>query len=150
MKAKRALTALGILFTAAMLLAFPHRRRRGRQGLALCAEVVVPTLFPFMALSGFWHYPAWGIFCLAAAAHNPLLLRLPDQAAGAVLMGLIGGLSGRRQDHCRTLAPGSSRQKRLNGCSAAQLMRGRAFWYRQWGAPCSAALRWAGYCCWDR
>jgi sporulation integral membrane protein YlbJ len=93
MKAKRALTALGILFTAAMLLAFPAPAAQGaRQGLALCAEVVVPTLFPFMALSGFLALSGVGdILAWPLLPITRYLLRLPDQAAGAVLMGLIGG-----------------------------------------------------------
>lgn len=90
---KRAFVAFGIVFMAAMLLIFPAPAAFGaRQGLILCAEVVIPTLFPFMALSGFLALSGVGdILAWPLLPLSRYVLRLPDRAAGAVLMGFVGG-----------------------------------------------------------
>lgn len=63
-----------------------------RQGLALCANVVIPSLFPFMALSGF--VATSRVSLVLGRVLRPVtkyVLRLPDTAAAPLLMGFIGG-----------------------------------------------------------
>lgn len=90
---KRLGTALAIFFFAALLLCFPMAAAEGaRQGLLLCANVVIPTLFPFMALSGFLALSGVGdILAWPLLPVTRYLLRLPDEAAGAILMSFVGG-----------------------------------------------------------
>ena len=78
---------------AGVLLAFPQAAQTGvRRGLAVCAEMLIPSLFPFLVLSGFIIRSgmAGGIGqCL-----SPLMRRvfgLSGSAAAAMIISLIGG-----------------------------------------------------------
>lgn len=62
-----------------------------RTGLRLCAEVVIPSLFPFMVLSGFLATSRVSAVLARLLRPLTLLLRLPQNAAPPLLMGLIGG-----------------------------------------------------------
>ena len=78
----------GVAAGAAVLLR-PQAAAAGvKNGLALCAGVVIPSLFPFLAVSS---------FCARTGTPKMLgtltrvLFRLPPCAAPAVLFGLLGG-----------------------------------------------------------
>ncbi len=63
-----------------------------RGGLTLCGQVVIPSLFPFLALSSFLVQS--GLAQRAGHLLEPitkLLFRLPGAAGSAILMSLIGG-----------------------------------------------------------
>lgn len=84
---------LGACVMAAALLLVPQTAADGvRSGLSLCAQVVIPSLFPFLALSAFLVRAGLaqklGKLC---APLTRLLFRLPGCAAGAVAMSLVGG-----------------------------------------------------------
>ncbi len=74
------------LLTAALLLLRSEVAGEGvREGIALSAETVIPSLFPFMVLCG---------MLSGGGLRIPFLTRilgLPEEAAGAVLLGLTGG-----------------------------------------------------------
>ncbi|MDR3643551.1 MAG: sporulation protein [Clostridia bacterium] len=81
------------LAVAALLLLAPSQSLAGaRSGLELCAEVVIPSLFPFMCLSGF--IIRSGLAHKAGRLFEPamrLIFRLPGCTAIALGLGLIGG-----------------------------------------------------------
>ena len=78
----------GVAAGAAVLLR-PQAAVDGvKNGLALCAGVVIPSLFPFLAVSSFCARagtPKW------LGTLTRVLFRLPPCAAPAVLFGLLGG-----------------------------------------------------------
>jgi sporulation integral membrane protein YlbJ len=82
-----------ILLLAAGLLTMAGAVAEGvREGLTLCVNVIVPSLFPFMILSGYVALSGLGPW--VALPLRPLtrkLLRLPDEAGSVYLMSLIGG-----------------------------------------------------------
>lgn len=78
---------------AALLLLMPEKAAEGvRKGLDICASSVIPSLFPFMALSSFLinsRLCLWrGKF---ADTVGKKLLSIPGSALSAVFMSLIGG-----------------------------------------------------------
>lgn len=62
-----------------------------RRGLSLCSCAVIPSLFPFMALSVFICKSAAADFFATALRPLTRLLRLPESAAGILLAAAIGG-----------------------------------------------------------
>jgi len=51
---KSFLLAIAIIFALSLLFIFPKEVQKGiGDGLHLCGEVIIPSLFPFMALAGF-------------------------------------------------------------------------------------------------
>ena len=81
-----------VLAVLGLLLSMPLEASEGaRSGLALCAGVVVPSLLPFLILSGL--AAALGLPELLSRAGAPLLARLgiPPEAAAPLLLGLTGG-----------------------------------------------------------
>lgn len=89
----RILPLAAALAAAAALLALPQAASAGAaQGVRSCLELLVPTLFPFMVLSGY-------LSCSGAARllGRPLdrvtraLFRLPGSAAPVFLLSLVGG-----------------------------------------------------------
>ncbi|MEG0546964.1 MAG: hypothetical protein RR552_07260 [Oscillospiraceae bacterium] len=63
-----------------------------RQSISLCAEIVIPSLFPFMIISSF--IIKSGISELLGKLFNPLTrfaFRLPGESAGAIIMSFVGG-----------------------------------------------------------
>ena len=112
------LTALCIL-AAVLLLAGAKNISSGmRQGLALCANVVIPSLFPFMALSGF--VATSRVSLVLNRLLRPItkyVLRLPDHAASPLLMGFIGGYP----VGARTLGS-LVREKRLSTRTAGRML----------------------------
>lgn len=87
------LIALGALAFAGGILLAPQTAADGvRDGLTLCGQVVIPSLFPFLALSSF--VVQSGLSVRAGRLLRPLtegLFRLPGTAGGAIFMSLIGG-----------------------------------------------------------
>jgi len=90
---RSALVALGLLLAAAALVAYPTEALAGaREGLELCANVIVPSLFPFFVVStlildlGF----AGAVGRVLAPLMRPLF-RLSGVCASALVLGLVGG-----------------------------------------------------------
>lgn len=80
--------------TAALgLIAFPQEVSRAvRDGLSLCADVLLPTLFPFLILSGFLIKS--GLTAPLGRLLEPVmqpLFHLPGICSSALLLGLVGG-----------------------------------------------------------
>lgn len=95
MTSRAATTALALLClgTAALLLLAPEPSLSGaRSGLELCANVVIPSLFPFMCLSGF--IIRSGLAQKAGRLFEPvmkLLFKMPGCTAIVLGLGIIGG-----------------------------------------------------------
>ena len=90
---KTAVTGGVLLMVAAGLLGLPEASATGmRRGLSLCAERLIPSLFPFLALSG---TVARTGLCDKLGAHLHGLTRrlfgLPDVCAAGILLGFVGG-----------------------------------------------------------
>lgn len=87
------LAAAGAVLTAAALLCFPNQVKDSiRASIAYCAAVLTPSLFPFMALTGFVVRSSAGD--ALGALLGPLArwgFRLPSCCAAPVLMGFCGG-----------------------------------------------------------
>ena len=90
---KTAVTLLMLAAAAAALLCLPEASATEmRRGLSICAERLVPTLFPFLAVSG---TVARSGLCERIGAHLHGLTRrlfgLPDICAAGFLIGFVGG-----------------------------------------------------------
>lgn len=87
-----AAAALSIIF-GLMLLIWPQAALSGaRNGLTLCAEIVIPSLFPFLCLTSF--VVESGLAQKAGRVFGPLMrfvFRLPGSAAAAVFLGALCG-----------------------------------------------------------
>lgn len=62
-----------------------------RRGLSLCSGAVIPSLFPFMALSIFICKSAAADFLSSALRPVTKLLKIPERAGGILLAAAIGG-----------------------------------------------------------
>ncbi len=85
--------ALGSAFLVIALLAFGNEIKAGIiDGLNLCGQVVIPSLFPFMVLAGFADKSG-----AARALAKPFekatawLFKIPKEATASFLLSLIGG-----------------------------------------------------------
>ena len=84
-------TAVGLLCAAAALMACPAQAMEGaRSGLALCGEVIVPSLFPFFILASLVVELGLAGQLGRAPVMGPLF-GLNGACASAVALGLIGG-----------------------------------------------------------
>ena len=76
-----------------ILFSEPALCARGvREALAICGNTVLPSLFPFMVVSGFLVHS--GLSAALGRAVSPVtarLFRLPGVSAGVILMSLVGG-----------------------------------------------------------
>lgn len=90
---KKLIPPLALAASFALLLALPELAAGGvKDGLALSARVILPSLFPFLVCSNLFVLLGLGdraARMLAAPASR--LLHLPPQAAAAFLLGLVGG-----------------------------------------------------------
>lgn len=90
---KRWLMLIGGVATAVLLLAFPQAVQTGvHRGLAICGTILIPSLFPFLVLSGFWIRS--GLAGGVGQRLTPLMRRLfgfSGSAAAAMVIALIGG-----------------------------------------------------------
>ncbi len=92
-KGVRFLVALGAAFLTASLLAFGDNIKAGIiDGLDLCGQVIIPSLFPFMVLSGFIG-KSGAVRVLAKPFEKGFarLFKIPTRAAGCFLLSIIGG-----------------------------------------------------------
>ncbi len=82
-----------VLILAASLLLLPHAALQGmREGLELCAVTLIPSLFPFMAISCFVATSSVGQFLSKLfSVLTRRWLRLPPCMGAVVLMSWIGG-----------------------------------------------------------
>lgn len=89
----RSLTTLVLLSALAGMLRWPQAAAdAAREGLALCAGVVVPALFPFFVLASL--AVSLGMAQLLGAALAPALgplFRVSRAGVGALALGLVGG-----------------------------------------------------------
>lgn len=108
----------GLLLGLALLLfAFPGESAQGaRQGVSLCAELIIPSLFPFFVLSSL--LIATGLAELCARPLGRLLSPLFG-TSGAGLSALVLGLVGGYPVGARTLAQLAERK----ACSPKELRR---------------------------
>jgi len=76
-----------------LLFAYPKEIQKGiGDGLELCGGIIIPSLFPFMALAGFISRTgAAKILAKPLEWVVPTLFRIPKEASGTVLLSLIGG-----------------------------------------------------------
>ena len=85
--------ALGAVGIGLLLLWYPDAVANGiRRGLSVCSTVIIPTLYPFMLLSGWLsHSPLCR--CPSRVSHYLArrLFGLPACCAPAILIGLVGG-----------------------------------------------------------
>ena len=92
-KLKNAALALLLALFAAALLRYPGEAAdAARQGLALCLQTVLPSLFPFFVLSSL--LVALGGADALACALEPMmrpLFRMSGAGAAALALGLVGG-----------------------------------------------------------
>ena len=96
MKNVKALSVLPVLIalgTGGVILAFPQATLDGvRAGVELCLNVVVPSLFPFMAVSMFVSgFALPKRISAAVSAVMRFLFRLPGDAIYPIISGLAGG-----------------------------------------------------------
>ena len=89
----RLLLPLGVLCAAAALLLYPTQAAAGaKRGIGYCVDILIPSLFPFMALSVFvvksGLAASMGRF---AAGPCRVLFGLPGSAAAAIVMSMVGG-----------------------------------------------------------
>ena len=84
---------LGLLAVTAGLLRYPRQlTEAGQEGVRLCLEVLIPSLFPFFVLSSVAISSglAEGLGRLASPVMERLF-RVSGQCAGPLILGLIGG-----------------------------------------------------------
>ena len=93
MRVKRWVIFVGCIAAAVLLLAFPQAVQTGvRRGLAICGTILIPSLFPFLVLSGFWIRS--GLAGGVGRRMAPLMRRsfgFSGSAAAAMVIALIGG-----------------------------------------------------------
>jgi len=90
---KFAVLALFMLLAVILLFTDGNRVETGiRQGLLICSNIIIPSLFPFMVLLGFINKS--GISAAAGRLFSPVcrvLFGLPGTAAATVALSFIGG-----------------------------------------------------------
>ena len=89
---RTALVGLGLLCAALALIAWPAQSAAAvREGMALCANVVVPSLFPFFVLASL--VVELGLSrCLGRLLHPIMapLFRVNGACAAALALGFVG------------------------------------------------------------
>ncbi len=85
--------AVGSVCFAALLLRFPAQTAAGvRDGLVLCGEAVLPSLFPFTVLCSFMIYSGFSEWVGGVCAPvTRFLFGLPGESASAVASGFFSG-----------------------------------------------------------
>ena len=93
MRIRRWLSGIGCIAAAMVLLMYPQAVQTGvRRGLAICGNMLIPSLFPFLVLSGFWIRS--GLAGGVGRRMTPLMQRMfgfSGSAAAAMIIALIGG-----------------------------------------------------------
>lgn len=86
------LTILTLVLGVVLLAGAPLAGSGARVGLQACYSVIIPSLFPFMALAGFVAAtPVSGVLARCLGGVVRLLYGVPGELAPAVLMSWIGG-----------------------------------------------------------
>ena len=82
-----------VFVTAFLMLVYPHTAADGiRNGLSLCLETVIPSLFPFMfAVTLIYDIGCFSFFAVGGEKITSLLFRLPGVALPIMLMSFTGG-----------------------------------------------------------
>ena len=90
---KDILLAVFCLLAAALLIAYAPAASAGAvRGIAACGSVILPAVFPFLAVSVFLAgAPGGTVLARAFSGVAVRCYRLPPAAAPAVLMSWIGG-----------------------------------------------------------
>lgn len=92
-RVQNVLVLLFILLFAAILLTQPAMASKSiHNGLLLCANTIIPSLFPFLVLSSFM--TTSGLADKIGRLLNPisrLLFNLPGVSGSAIVMGMLGG-----------------------------------------------------------
>ena len=86
----RLLLPLGVLCAAAALLFYPTQAAAGaKRGIGYCVDILIPSLFPFMALSVFVVKSGLAA-SMGRLTAGPcrILFGLPGSAAAAIVMSL--------------------------------------------------------------
>ena len=85
------LTLAGLL--CVFLFTMPHVCTAGvKEGILLCGTTILPSLFPFMAISGFLLETGSGLLRGKWVTRiTKRLFRLPSESASVILMAMIGG-----------------------------------------------------------
>ena len=89
----RLLLPLGVLCAAAALLFYPTQAAAGaKRGIGYCVDILIPSLFPFMALSVFVVKSGLAA-SMGRLTAGPcrILFGLPGSAAAAIVMSMVGG-----------------------------------------------------------
>ena len=83
----------GITSAAAVILVFPSAAAGGiADGMQYSAEMLIPSLFPFMVISSFLiRSGASDILGKLLAPVTKSLFRLPEESAAAIVMSFVGG-----------------------------------------------------------
>lgn len=139
-----------ILFSAPELCA-----RGVREALAICGNTVIPSLFPFMVVSGFLvHSGTSAALGRIAAPITARLFRLPGVSAGVILMSLVGGFPVGVKMTAQLLDAGQlneSQAKRMclfcvNAGPCFRDFRCRHNGTRQYACGCFAVCRFVPWC----
>ena len=85
------LPGLCVVLAGLLVVDSPLAMQGARDGLALCGQVVIPSLYPFFVLSGLFAQLSGARRREGRGRAMRTLLRQPSGAAGVVLMGLLGG-----------------------------------------------------------
>ena len=84
--------ALALLFTAGLFIKGPEAAGGAVSGLLLCGQIVIPSLFPFMAAALFISKSGLAdLMGRLAGPVAPRLFKLPAAAAGPILLSFIAG-----------------------------------------------------------
>ncbi|MFR2561531.1 MAG: nucleoside recognition domain-containing protein [Anaeromassilibacillus sp.] len=89
----RLLLPLGVLCAAAALLFYPTQAAAGaKRGIGYCVDILIPSHFPFMALSVFVVKSGLAA-SMGRLTAGPcrILFGLPGSAAAAIVMSMVGG-----------------------------------------------------------
>lgn len=90
---RKAVLLICIISAAIVLIAFPHVFTEGTgQGLRLCAEGIIPFLFPYLVIVHLWRDLGYSsALSKQCETVTQRLFHLPGSAASAILIGAISG-----------------------------------------------------------
>ena len=134
------LVGLGLLCAALSLIAWPAQSAAAvREGMALCANVVVPSLFPFFVLASL--VVELGLSrCLGRLLH-PIMAPLFRVA-------LWGAIPWGPAPPFNSISRGSAPRPRPSGCWPSATTAAPPLFWGRWGPGCSAAAErgWPSIC----
>lgn len=116
------------------------------EGLQLCLQTVVPSLFPFLVAARLFLRSGAAQWCTRAV--GPIMepiFGLPPQGASALVLGMLSGYPVGAQTAASLYASGQltkEETERLLGFAATPVLRS----YSAWSADCSAAGKLPPFC----